>query len=122
MGIRDIALLASRTPNPLIFAAVMAADNFSISFAGVALVAYMSSLTSLGYTGTQYALLSSAYTWTGKVLKGPVGPFIEHVAAHTGLMRAYQIFFVGFGLLGIPGIILFVVLAAQRRTPYPAVA
>jgi MFS transporter, PAT family, beta-lactamase induction signal transducer AmpG len=121
-GIAAFALLASRTPNPLIFAAVMAADNFSISFAGVALVAYMSSLTSLGYTATQYALLSSAYTWTGKVLKGPVGPFIEHVAAHTGLMRAYQIFFVGFGLLGIPGIILFVVLAAQRRTPYPAVA
>src|SRR6201997_4038984 len=42
-----------------VFALVMAADNFGISFAGVALVAYMSSLTNLGYTATQYALLSS---------------------------------------------------------------
>jgi PAT family beta-lactamase induction signal transducer AmpG len=66
--------------------------------------------------------LSSAYTWTGKVLKGPVGPLIEHVAAHTGLMRAYQIFFLGFGLLGIPAIILFMVLAALRRTPRLAAA
>jgi len=40
-----------------VFTAVMAADSFGISFAGVALVTYMSSLTSLGYTATQYALL-----------------------------------------------------------------
>ncbi len=117
LAIAAFASLAARNPDPALFAAVMVADNFSISFAGVALVAYMSSLTSLGYTATQYALLSSAYTWTGKVLKGPVGPLIEHVAAHTGLMRAYQIFFVGFGILGIPGIILFMVLAARQRTP-----
>jgi len=113
--IAAFALLARRNPDPVLFAAVMVGDNFSISFAGVALVAYMSSLTSLGYTATQYALLSSAYTWTGKVLKGPVGPLIEHVAAHTGLMRAYQIFFVAFGLLGIPAIVLFMVLASQQR-------
>jgi PAT family beta-lactamase induction signal transducer AmpG len=115
LAIAAFATLAGSNPNPALFAAVMVADNFSISFAGVALVAYMSSLTSLGYTATQYALLSSAYTWTGKVLKGSVGPLIEHVAAQTGLMRAYQIFFVGFGLLGIPAIILFMVLAAQQR-------
>jgi PAT family beta-lactamase induction signal transducer AmpG len=36
-------------------------DNFAQAFAGVALVAYMSSLTGLGYTATQYALLSSTY-------------------------------------------------------------
>ena len=34
------------------FAVVMAVDSFGISFAGVALVTYMSSLTSLGYTAT----------------------------------------------------------------------
>jgi hypothetical protein len=32
-------------------------------------------------------------------------------------MRAYQTFFVGAGLLGIPAIILFMALAAHRRTP-----
>ena len=45
----------------------MAADNFGASFAAVALVTYMSSLTSVGYTATQYALLSSAYTYVGQV-------------------------------------------------------
>jgi PAT family beta-lactamase induction signal transducer AmpG len=116
LGIGAFALLAGRNPNPALFAAVMAGDNFSISFAGVALVAYMSSLTSLGYTAPQYALLSSAYTWTGKVLKGTSGPLIESMAAHGGLMRAYQIFFVGAGLLGIPAMILFVALAGRQRT------
>src|ERR1700757_3935591 len=51
------------------FALIMAGDNFGISFAGVALVAYMSSLTNLGYTATQDALLSSTYAWLGKILK-----------------------------------------------------
>src|SRR5260370_13739978 len=53
-----------------LFALVMAGDNFGLSFAGVALVAYMSSPTNLGYTATQYALLSSTYSWLGKILKG----------------------------------------------------
>jgi PAT family beta-lactamase induction signal transducer AmpG len=95
----------------------MVADNFSISFAGVALVAYMSSLTSLGYTATQYALLSSAYTWPGKILKGTSGFVIESLATHGGLMSAYQIFFVGAGLVGIPAMVLFVALAAHRGGP-----
>jgi PAT family beta-lactamase induction signal transducer AmpG len=41
-----------------LFSAVMFADNLGIGFAGVALVTYMSTLTSVGYTATQYALLS----------------------------------------------------------------
>jgi PAT family beta-lactamase induction signal transducer AmpG len=120
LAIAAFAILAGRNPNPLLFAAVMVGDNFSISFAGVALVAYMSSLTSLGYTATQYALLSSAYTWPGKILKGTVGPLIESMAAHQGLMQAYQTFFVGAGLLGIPAIVLFIALGAQQSTPRPA--
>src|SRR6185503_7022299 len=53
-----------------LFGMVMMFDNFGVSVAGVALVTYMSSLTSLGYTATQYALLSSTYTIVGKFLKG----------------------------------------------------
>ena len=117
LAIAAFASLAVRNPNPILFAAVMVADNFSISFAGVALVSYMSSLTSLGYTATQYALLSSAYTWPGKILKGASGFMVESLAAHGGLMRAYQIFFVGTGLVGIPAIVLFIVLAARRVRP-----
>jgi MFS transporter, PAT family, beta-lactamase induction signal transducer AmpG len=100
---------------PAVFAIVMAADNFGISVAGVTLVTYMSSLTSIGYTATQYALLSSTYTWVGKILKGFSGLTVQTLAADHGLMNAYAIFFTGAGLIGIPAILLFVLLAAQRR-------
>jgi PAT family beta-lactamase induction signal transducer AmpG len=58
LGTAAFALLTSTTTSPC-SPRVMALDNFAQAFAGVALVAYMSSLTGLGYTATQYALLSS---------------------------------------------------------------
>jgi PAT family beta-lactamase induction signal transducer AmpG len=97
------------------FAIVMAADNFGIAMAGVALVTYMSSLTTVGYTATQYALLSSVYTVFGKLLMGFSGTVVEGLAAHVGLMEAYALFFTGAGLIGIPAILLFLLLASQRR-------
>lgn len=103
------------THDPVVFATVMAADNFGIAMAGVTLVTYMSSLTTIGYTATQYALLSSAYTVFGKLLKGFSGTVVESLAAHVGLMEAYALFFIGAGLIGIPALLLFVLLASQRR-------
>jgi PAT family beta-lactamase induction signal transducer AmpG len=111
------AVLAMGKPDVWVFAAIMAGDSFSISFAGVALVAYLSSLTSLGYTATQYALLSSAYTWVGKILKGFSGVFIDGLKASHGLMTAYEIFFIAAGSVGIPAILLFMVLAAYSPKP-----
>ena len=64
------AYLALHGADPGVFAAAMVIDNFCNGFAGVALVGYMSSLTSVGYTATQYALLSSFYALPGKVFKG----------------------------------------------------
>jgi len=101
--------------DPVTFAIVMAADNFGIAVAGVTLVTYMSSLTSIGYTATQYALLSSTYTWVGKIMKGFSGLVVQSLAADHGLMNAYAVFFVGAGLIGIPAILLFVWLASQKR-------
>ncbi len=115
LAIAAFATLARRQPDALLFAAVMSGDNFGTSFAGVALVAYMSSLTSLGYTATQYALLSSTYAWVGKIAKGFSGALVESLAAREGLMGAYQIFFVGAGLVGVPAILLFVILSTQRQ-------
>ncbi|HEY6579043.1 MAG TPA: MFS transporter [Rhizomicrobium sp.] len=114
LAIAAFASLAHRNPPDVLFAAVMIGDNFSTSFAGVALVSYMSSLTSLGYTATQYALLSSTYAWVGKILKGPTGVLVESLAAHGGLMAAYRMFFLGAGAIGIPAIVLFLVLALRR--------
>jgi PAT family beta-lactamase induction signal transducer AmpG len=106
-----------------LFALIMAGDNFSLSFAGVALVAYMSSLTSLGYTATQYALLSSTYAWLGKILKGFSGATVEHLSASHGLIHAYGIFFIVCGLTGAPAIFLFAALSymhSRKASVQPA--
>jgi PAT family beta-lactamase induction signal transducer AmpG len=105
-----------------LFAFVMAGDNFSLSFAGVALVAYMSSLTSLGYTATQYALLSSTYAWLGKILKGFSGAAVESLSAKHGLLHAFGIFFIACGLAGVPAILLFAALGYWHRRKQPAPA
>jgi PAT family beta-lactamase induction signal transducer AmpG len=119
LAIAAFSILAYQKANVVLFSAIMAGDNFSTAFAGVALMTYMSSLTSLGYTATQYALLSSAYTWAGKLLKGFSGSIVEGLSASHGLMGAYAIFFVGAGLIGIPAILLFVVLGMRQSKPAP---
>jgi len=100
------------------FAAIMLVDNFGIAVAGITLIAYMSSLTSLGYTATQYALLSSAYALGGKFLKGFSGLVVEGLTPHFGLMNAYALFFIGCGVIGVPSLVLFALLA--RRQPRPS--
>ena len=115
VSIAAFALLAHPLPSPFLFCSVMAGDSFATSFAGVVLVVYMSSLTNLGYTATQYALLASAYTVVGKILKTLSGVAIDALTAHYGLMNAYGLFYVVCGLVGIPAIVLFVWLAARHR-------
>src|SRR4029079_19284490 len=109
------ALLAYSGPDIRVFGAIMAADNFGISFAGVALVTYMSRLTSLGYTATQYALLSSAHTYVGKFAKGFSGVMVEQLASGRTLLEGYALFFIVVGLPGIPGLILCWLLARPER-------
>jgi PAT family beta-lactamase induction signal transducer AmpG len=113
--IANFATMAYAGPDLRVFGAVIAADNFGIGFAGVALVTYMSSLTSLGYTATQYALLSSAYTYVGKFAKGFSGLMVERLSAGRPLLEAYGLFFIGAGLLGFPALVLCIVLARATR-------
>ena len=110
------AVLAQSGANVTVFSSAMAIDNFCGGFAGVALVGYMSSLTSLGYTATQYALLSSFYALPGKFFKGLSGVAVEWLAAGRELMDAYALFFIGTALVGIPAVLLCLVLA-MRRAP-----
>jgi MFS transporter, PAT family, beta-lactamase induction signal transducer AmpG len=105
------AVLAYTGPDVRVFSAVMVIDNFGSAFAGVALVTYMSTLTSAGYTATQYALLSSAYTYVGKFMKGFSGVMVESLAHGRTLLQGYALFFIAAGLLGIPALILCVLLA-----------
>jgi len=103
--------------DPVTFSAIMFADNFGIAVAGINLIAYMSSLTSLGYTATQYALLSSAYALGGKFLKGFSGLIVEGLTPHVGLMNAYALFFIGCGVIGVPALFLFAFLERQKPVP-----
>jgi MFS transporter, PAT family, beta-lactamase induction signal transducer AmpG len=115
VSIAAFALLAYWGSSLQIFAAVMAGDSFATSFAGVVLVAYMSSLTSLGYTATQYALLASAYAMAGKLLKTLSGLAIDTLKTSHGLMDAYATFFLFAGAIGLPAICLFLVLAHRLK-------
>jgi PAT family beta-lactamase induction signal transducer AmpG len=88
----------------------MSLDAFAQAFAGVALVTYMSSLTSLGYTATQYAMLSSTYALLGKFLKGFSGVAVEGMTPTYGLLGAYATAFIGTALTAIPPMLLILLL------------
>ncbi|HWS78117.1 MAG TPA: MFS transporter [Thermomonas sp.] len=103
--------------DPTVFITAMAIDGFSTGFAGTALVAYMSSLTSIGYTATQYALLSSFYALLGKVLKGFSGVAVEQLAVGRGLIEGYALFFLGTAAAGLPALLLCLWLSRQMRAP-----
>jgi PAT family beta-lactamase induction signal transducer AmpG len=55
-------------------------DNVAGGFAGTCLIAYMSSLTSVGFTATQYALFSSLYAIPGRLIASQSGRIVESAA------------------------------------------
>ncbi|OYQ32957.1 MFS transporter [Niveispirillum lacus] len=111
------SVMALSGPDIGVFTAAIIVDNISTGFAGVALTAYMSSLTSLGYTATQYALLSSFYALLGKILKGFSGQMVQAMEPVAGQMGAYALFFAGTAAIGIPvlALCLFLDRAARRQ-------
>ena len=84
--------------------AVIAADNLSSGIASAAFVAYLSSLTNVSYSATQYALFSSMMLLAPKWLAGYSGVFVD--------AYGYSSFFVGTALLGLP-VLLLVWLASR---------
>lgn len=121
LSIAAFSIMAFHGADLRTFSAIIATNDFALGFAGVALVTYMSSLTSLGYTATQYALLSSAYVYLGKFLKGTSGALVDYLSQHgQTLMGAYGIFFLISGAIGIPGVILCIVLGRMQHRRQPA--
>jgi PAT family beta-lactamase induction signal transducer AmpG len=55
-------------------------DNVAGGLAGTCLIAYMSSLTSAGFTATQYALFSSLYAIPGRLIASQSGRIVEGAA------------------------------------------
>jgi len=85
------------------------ADNFAMGFAGTVFIAFLSSLTNINFTATQYALFSSLSTFAGKFTAGYSGNVQEAIG--------WVGFFLYAAAVGIPAIILSVIVA--RRTPVP---
>ena len=82
--------------------ATISIENFAGSFAGTALIAYMSSLTSPAFVATQYALLSSLYALPGKFVGGQSGAMVD--------AYGYPTFFVMTSAVGVPVILLCLAL------------
>ena len=89
-------------------------DNFSGTFAGTALMAYMSSLTGLGFAATQYALLSSLYALPGKLVSGLSGFMVA--------AWGFPVFFAMTAAVGIPVVILCLVFGRGTDEPAPVEA
>ncbi len=88
--------------------AVVSADNLASGIASAAFIAYLSSLTNIKYSATQYALLSSMMLLLPKFIAGFSGDFVN---AH-----GYADFFNATALLGMPVLIL-VALAWHFQPP-----
>jgi predicted MFS family arabinose efflux permease len=85
---------------------VVSADNLAGGLASSAFIAYLSGLTQVRYSATQYALFSSMMLLLPKWLAGFSGVVVDSVG--------YSTFFVGTALLGVP-VLLLVALAARVR-------
>ncbi|QIF80428.1 MFS transporter [Brevundimonas sp. 'scallop'] len=71
------AWLATQGPSIPALTVAIGVDNVATGYAGTALIAYMSSLTSIGFTATQYALFSSLYALPGKLIASQSGRIVE---------------------------------------------
>lgn len=92
------AWLGTRGHDIAALMAVISADNFSSGIATAAFVAYLSSLTNIQYSATQYALFSSLMVLLPKFLAGFSGDMVNALG-YTG-------FFTGTALLGVPVLLL----------------
>ena len=111
----SMAWLALGAPELWRLAIAVSIESLCGSFAGIALITYMSSLTTPGYAATQYALFSSLYALPGKLVAGMSG-FV--VAAY-----GYPAFFTMTAAVGIPVVALcFAVGRAPHRSEPAAVA
>ena len=101
------AWLATAETNIKFLISVITADNISSGFAGAAFVVYLSGLTSLKFTATQYALFSSIMLFLPKLIAGYSGSWVDVIGYHN--------YFVVTALLGLP--VLFLIVYISKVAP-----
>ncbi len=92
------AWLALVTADVKILAFVITADNFASGFAGATFIVYLSALTSIKFTATQYALFSSTMLFLPKLIAGYAGGFVN--------LFGYPTFFIFTAIIGVPVLLL----------------
>ena len=85
---------------------VISADNLSGGIASAAFIAYLSSLTNVAYSATQYALFSSVMLLLPKFVAGFSGAFVD--------ANGYVAFFHTTAWLGVP-VLLLIWLVTRAR-------
>ncbi|MEO5660927.1 MAG: MFS transporter [Polaromonas sp.] len=101
------AWLGSRGHDVTALILVISADNLSSGIASAAFIAYLSSLTNINYSATQYALFSSMMLLLPKTLAGYSGRYVDAFG--------YGNFFTATALLGVP-VLLLIGLASRSKT------
>jgi len=99
------AALAHIGPDTTFLSIVIFVDNLSGGLASSAFVAWLSSLTNVNYSATQYALFSSIMLLFPKFIAGFSGVAVNNMG--------YSTFFIGTAIIGLPVLIL-VVLAGRH--------
>lgn len=131
LGNLTFALMAASGHNIAMFSLAIAVENLASGFAGTALLAYMSSLTSSAFTATQYALFTSFYALPGKLLGGLSGFLVDWFATHRatfeGLLpglvgvpdkvAGFVPFFTFTALLGLPALLLLIWVYRREGDP-----
>ncbi len=88
--------LAIAGPDVSLLVLTITADNLAQGFTGTVFIAYLSGLTNVSYTATQYALFTSLMVLPGKILSGFSGSVVEQVGWVT--------FFFYAAAMGLPAI------------------
>ena len=101
------AVLVLTGPDLWMLGVTISFDNFAQGFGGTVFIAYLSSLTNMSFTATQYALFSSLSTFLGKLTAGFSGNVQEAVG--------WFWFFVYASAVGIPSIILSIIIVRHYR-------
>ena len=104
------AWLAGRGHDLTALIFVVSADNLSSGIASAAFIAYLSGLTNVRYSATQYALFSSLMLLLPKFIAGFSGQYVDTFG--------YGQFFVATALLGLP--VLLLIWFASRAQPLKA--
>lgn len=105
-------LLVGMGPHLNMLVVTISCDNFSAGLATSAFVAYLSSLTNLKFSATQYALLSSIMLLLPRLIGGYSGVMVESLG--------YAHFFLATALMGIPTLLLITLQwRRDKRLPAP---